>query len=459
MKKTIFIIFSLLLSTISIYAQTWEFVGLDSLVVKQIYVSGDTIWAGTSHRVGNQDKSGLYKSIDGGKYWFGLDSSLGIGHVSFLYVDELNTNIIYIIKGISVYGNAGIFYRTTDGGESWYVAQNITQNVIKWIGISPFNKSEIYFISDGFINILYRSTDGGENWEEIGSFPSDSHGNRVTVALDLLRDSTLYAGVSTDLLGDFFYKSTNRGDSWIFVSEPPVGTAETRSDLFLLGRIYLFAQYKATDDGGFNWYAFDSGLPNQQNYLSFYMNANYPNKLFNLRRDGLYVTKNDSINWQLIEDSETLPLNVGSGGFNFGDVGQMINLFIEVESNQFYVGTAQGIYKSNLITNIQEEINNAEFNFHLEQNYPNPFNPNTKIVFTIPSNLPDGKTGVKRETSNVTLKVYDILGKEVATLVNEELEAGKYEIDFIVRDLSSGIYFYTFRSGSFVKTKKMVLIK
>ncbi len=95
--------------------------------------------------------------------------------------------------------------------------------------------------------------------------------------------------------------------------------------------------------------------------------------------------------------------------------------------------------------------------FVLEQNYPNPFNPSTKIKYSIPSNL-------KRETSNVSLKVYDVLGNEVATLVNEQKPAGNYEIEFnstgmIHQTLSSGIYFYQLRAGSFIDTKKMILLK
>jgi hypothetical protein len=90
--------------------------------------------------------------------------------------------------------------------------------------------------------------------------------------------------------------------------------------------------------------------------------------------------------------------------------------------------------------------------FELEQNYPNPFNPSTKIKFTIPSN-------VKRETSNVSLKVYDVLGNVVATLVNEEKPAGNYEIEFKASNLSSGIYYYRLVTGSFTDTKKMILLK
>jgi len=87
------------------------------------------------------------------------------------------------------------------------------------------------------------------------------------------------------------------------------------------------------------------------------------------------------------------------------------------------------------------------FSFNLAQNYPNPFNPSTKIQYQVSS------------ITQVALKVYDVLGNEVATLVNEEKSAGKYQVDFNGRELSSGVYFYQLKAGSFVETKKMLLLK
>jgi len=84
---------------------------------------------------------------------------------------------------------------------------------------------------------------------------------------------------------------------------------------------------------------------------------------------------------------------------------------------------------------------------NLEQNYPNPFNPVTKITYTIP------------ELSFITLKVYNVLGKEISSLVNEEKEAGKYSVEFNATNLPSGVYFYQLRAGSFIKTKKMILLR
>jgi hypothetical protein len=85
--------------------------------------------------------------------------------------------------------------------------------------------------------------------------------------------------------------------------------------------------------------------------------------------------------------------------------------------------------------------------FEISQNYPNPFNPTTSIQFRIPEN------------SFVSLKIYNVLGKEIATLLNEEKNTGTYEVNFNATNLSSGIYFYKLEAGNFVETRKMILMK
>ena len=93
--------------------------------------------------------------------------------------------------------------------------------------------------------------------------------------------------------------------------------------------------------------------------------------------------------------------------------------------------------------------------FSLSQNYPNPFNPVTKINYEL--RLP-AVEGIKNYEF-VSLKVFDALGKEVATLVNEKKSSGRYEVEFDGSNLASGLYFYTIKSGNFVETKRMLLIK
>jgi hypothetical protein len=98
------------------------------------------------------------------------------------------------------------------------------------------------------------------------------------------------------------------------------------------------------------------------------------------------------------------------------------------------------------ITSVEED-NQLPTVFSLQQNYPNPFNPMTTIKYEIP------------ELSFVTIKIYDVLGNEIASLVNEEKPVGTYEVEFDATNLPSGIYFYQLSAGDFISTKKMILIK
>ena len=97
------------------------------------------------------------------------------------------------------------------------------------------------------------------------------------------------------------------------------------------------------------------------------------------------------------------------------------------------------------VVGVEDEI--VVNNFTLEQNYPNPFNPSTSIKYTL------------AEQSPVSLKVYDILGNEVATLVNTTQDVGAYNVNFDASNLASGLYMYTLQAGDFTSTKKMMLLK
>ena len=118
-----------------------------------------------------------------------------------------------------------------------------------------------------------------------------------------------------------------------------------------------------------------------------------------------------------------------------------------------YTGLSSGNYTSNLyydgenlVTSVKELPGIVE-TYSLKQNYPNPFNPSTKIRFSVP------------EQTNLTLKIYNTIGQEVVTLLNGEIAAGNYEVDFNASALSSGVYFYKIQSNSYTATKKMILIK
>ena len=139
-------------------------------------------------------------------------------------------------------------------------------------------------------------------------------------------------------------------------------------------------------------------------------------------------------------------------GSSLSTAGALICIAIDKSDNK-WIGTTEGglfVFSEGVVVSVEEKIDNISqipTNFILYQNYPNPFNPRTKINYSIPTR------------SNVTIRVYDVLGKEITTLVNEEKPSGNYEVEFDGNKLSSGVYFYQLKAGNYIETKKMILIK
>jgi hypothetical protein len=154
----------------------------------------------------------------------------------------------------------------------------------------------------------------------------------------------------------------------------------------------------------------------------------------NFSNGGLYLTEDNGKNWKKIYDSE-------------------VNL-IKADNQSprnIYIGTKFGImtFVDTFTVTSVKEIKDEEkpTDFVLYQNYPNPFNPATIINFEL------------AEETNVTIKVYDILGRVVTELVNGNLNEGKHKVNFNAANLTNGVYFYTIEAGSFRDTKKMILLK
>jgi hypothetical protein len=139
-----------------------------------------------------------------------------------------------------------------------------------------------------------------------------------------------------------------------------------------------------------------------------------------------------SVSWQ---DSAWVPSN--------DDVGVPNGPFDE----HYFGYNVKITYKLTNVTGISTNKSNVPTSFSLEQNYPNPFNPTTTISFSLPSK------------SFVSLKVFDITGREVATIVSEEMSSGTYSRLWNAANVSSGIYFYRIQTGSYTQTKKLVLLK
>ena len=138
-------------------------------------------------------------------------------------------------------------------------------------------------------------------------------------------------------------------------------------------------------------------------------------------------------------------LNYSMGLFTYDGNNNQIEALNQSWVDSSWVNVDRYIY-SYIITDIKES--ESKFNtFNLSYNYPNPFNPSTNIKYSVP------------QSSNIVIKVFDILGNEIETLVNEEKPAGTYEITWYAEQLPSGVYFYQLKTGSFMETKKMVLMR
>lgn len=142
----------------------------------------------------------------------------------------------------------------------------------------------------------------------------------------------------------------------------------------------------------------------------------------------------------------------------FDSNGNYLEDFIPNGSGGLITPNAIVIRETNVSSVSDNDNSLKDKSFILEQNYPNPFNPTTKIKFSIPTVIAI-RLLPEKQSQLITLKVYNILGKEIATLVNEELAAGEHEVKFDATDLPSGIYFYQLNAGTFVRTNKMVYLK
>ncbi len=125
------------------------------------------------------------------------------------------------------------------------------------------------------------------------------------------------------------------------------------------------------------------------------------------------------------------------------------NLIIDRNKNKWMIIDSIGVYEynENGIVNVEKRISKRSTNFKLYDNYPNPFNPSTTISFNIPV------------ASKINLEIYNVLGKQIKTLINKEMNPGNYKINFNAENLPSGIYFYKLISGPYTETKKMILLK
>ncbi|AFH47856.1 Hypothetical protein IALB_0144 [Ignavibacterium album JCM 16511] len=348
----------------------------------------------------------VLRSTDRGNNWFDT------GQLEGARVIQYHPTIENLVLATTIYpyapSNDDTIWRSTNNGLSW---EKIRVGLIEGYHFHPDNPNIIYGISKHMGRVL-KSNDAGMSWEDkTNNLPNLQVETGQCLALDPFNPEIIYIGLRPDINepGGLF-KSTNGGESWIRIDS-------TLSQLD-------------------QWMRITSILSDKQKAGRFYVGMSQYNQPYTPQysNGGLFLTEDYGKNWGRVYD------------------GAVFSLYEDYQNpRNVYVNTKFGLLKfldTLTVTSIydysSEEIPTE---YKLFDNYPNPFNPTTVISWQSPV------------ASHQTLKVYDILGNEVVTLVNEYREAGRHKIEFNASNLASGVYIYKLTAGSFVSSKKMMVIK
>lgn len=416
-----------------IWGYAWAIDAYDSLIATGPYVT-------TPDHIPDS----LYLTTDGGNSWFTrkLPNSLG-SNDDIIDISIIGQNNIWFCTQGK---KGGKIYRTTDGGFTWELQYFDTTktgylNYIKMFdtlnGIAMGNA-----IDSNSPAIFLKTTNGGVDWISqnsnylIGDFSFDIWRGVNFINLNqgyFYREKTIY-------------KTTNSGKDWNVILN-----GEFCPLLKAYDENILLAARTDDDSTGTMFRTLDAG----QSWES------YQNKSFSWGSDIEFIPENPSKVWYSRGGSLFFSSDTGKTWTNelTLDYISFNDLVFTNEKNGWLLANLPGTGHWSRIfrtTNggyggiVSVESENSEVvpkKFSLEQNFPNPFNPTTNISYSV------------SEFGLVNIKVYDILGKEVATLVNEEKPAGRYVVEFDASDLSSGMYIYTLRANGYSNSKKMLLMK
>ena len=451
--------------------------------------SGDTV-----HVVWRENRDGNYeiyykRSTDGGISW-GTDTRISNNvYYSSNPSISISGSDVHIVwednrDGITAQNYQIYYNRSSDGGTSWGTDTRLTNDPTTAENPSVSSSGPVVLVvwnhrdaGGVYTAINYkRSTDGGISWGEdkvLTNDPGAYWHPCVSVSESEVHVVWLGGLVNKPAVG--YKRSTDGGINWgantwltgdsIYTDCPSVSASGSSVHVLWLDareNTHYQIYYKNSTDGGKSWGA-DTRLTTNFTYAALHctMSVSGPDVhvVWPDNRDGnfeiYYVgSKDGGKSW----GAETrLTNNSSISTYPFVSAsGTVVHLIWQDNRD----GNFEIYYKrdpTGNVTGIENSGSELPETFILEQNYPNPFNPSTKINYSIP------------QAGLVSLKVFDVLGKEVTTLVNEEKPAGTYEVNFSAKggsasggnaySLSSGIYFYKLQAGSFISTKKMILIK
>jgi photosystem II stability/assembly factor-like uncharacterized protein len=366
--------------------------------------TGD-LFAGTA-------EGGLYRTTDQGQTWLSVNNGIDIMNVTAIVIDKNDV----LFAGTK--GAAGM-YRSADNGGQWHRSN---------AGLADSNVITMAMDSNGTMFTsteggLFVSTNSGATWQPAGSGLTSE-----VYALDCSISERLYAATKT---GVSFSK--NSGKNWTACSNGlPNGAVLSITFLgnSLIAGTGASGIYCSTDSGA-SWCASNAGLT--ANSVQF-ISVNAIKKVFACTKNGIYVSADNGATWG--------PVNQG---LTYMDVRSMV---FDCYGYAYAATYGGGVFKTTESTTaVNGQPTELLRSFCLMQNYPNPFNPSTVITYQLATN------------TFVTLRVYDMLGRAVKTLVNRRQSSGYHSVILDAGSLPSGVYFYRLQTETFANTKKLILLR
>ena len=362
----------------------------------------------------------IFKTTDQGNNWFELVNAPNTDFRTIYFLD-VNTGFAGVYDSI--------INKTTNSGVSWS-SQSLPEvslvNDIKFV-----NSTTGFFCSNAAR--VYKTTNTGVNWTRVNYDANMGQFFKMFFVSPLVGYAT----------GECLFKTTNGGDNWTFLTPPLSSNIINWSLHFFNENTGIIGGYSGeisrTSDGGLTWETYETNL--QYSLMSIkFVNSNTgyivgATSVFTTDLGILLKTTNGGVSWQrknLVSNEELYDIcfiNETTGFIAGGD-----GLILKTTTG----GEPIGIIQTSTVIPAK---------YYLSQNFPNPFNPVTNIKFDIPKSM------------LVKISVYDILGKEISILANEEMNAGSYSVDWDASNYPSGVYFYKITARDYSESKKMVLVK
>ncbi|MDP4197068.1 MAG: T9SS type A sorting domain-containing protein [Bacteroidota bacterium] len=438
--------------------------------LKQVYINALTI--NSSGIFAGNNGSGVFASYDNGKSWTPARNGIIASDIVAMLTD--GSDLYAGVPGMEI-------FKSTDNGQNWnVVSDGIATKTPSIHAFSKIDDKIIAAICDikGYGGI-YFSKDHGLNWTKmesdqlisvnieaiavkgnhifVGTVDGISHTSNFGASWDTLKNglnshddnsikdlaicgNEIYAATYGGM-----FKSTNNGLNWIAINNGiapkavPLNLAVIDSCIFAgFGKDTLI--YRSTDKGS-SWKAVDKGIP-KSGIAAF---ATVGKNLFAATNVlGIYLSKDLGQTWVPVNEGFEVPNVPVSPGYK-----PAVNA-LAASDKYLFAGTWEaGIFSrklSDMIISVNNDKKTVPESYLLSQNYPNPFNPSTVINYAIP------------KTSKVSLRVYDLMGRQVALLVDDIKPAGKYSATFN-STLASGVYYYTLKAGEYIQSKKMIVVK